>query len=184
MKKAGFTLIELIITVSIIALITGVFLANYYGGESQSQLLNATSALMRDLRLAQTKGAAHVSYGSDNSVGWGISLAAASSTYVLFADVNGNHVYDGAAESVTLKGGRTATLPEGIIIDTIKPEGTSDYSDVAFITFYYESGVLRAYLTNNSLSFSVPLEITLKDTNTDATKTVIINAYGLISSNL
>ena len=184
MKKVGFTLIELIITVSIIALITGIFLANYYGGESQSQLLNATSALMRDLRLAQTKGAANVSYGSDVPGSWGISLTTASSSYVLFADLNNNHIYNGATESITLKGGKTISLPEGVVISSIKLEGASSSYNKVYITFYYDNGVLKTYLNNNNLQFMLPVEVTLEDANTGATKTVTINAVGLISSNL
>lgn len=178
MKKAGFTLIELIISVSIIALVVGIFLANYYGGESQSQLINATSALMRELRTAQTKDAANVPYGSEASLGWGVNIVASSSEYVLFADLDGDHIYDDETEGFTVKGGRRITLPTGVVISAI------DLADTINITFYHDHEVLKTYFTDGSTSFTTPVEITLTETGSGATKHVYVNPFGLIYSDL
>jgi len=178
LKKAGFTLIELIVSVSIIAIIVGIFLANYYGSEPQSQLINATSALMRDLRLAQTRGAAGVNYGLDSSVGWGINMASGTSAYWLFADVNGDHVYNTSTESSTTKGSREIDLPTGVTISGI------DLGDPMNITFYQDRDVLKTYLTDGFTVFSTSTTITLTETNTEAVKHVYVDPYGLIYSDL
>ncbi|OIO07545.1 hypothetical protein COX21_02335 [Candidatus Falkowbacteria bacterium CG23_combo_of_CG06-09_8_20_14_all_41_10] len=178
LKKAGFTLIELIVSVSIMAIIVGIFLANYYGSEPQSQLINATSALMRDLRLAQTRGAAGVNYGHDPSPGWGINMASGTSAYWLFADINGDHVYNTSTESSTVKGSREIILPAGVTISGI------DLGDPMNITFYQDRDVLKTYLTDGSIVSTSTAGITLTEANTGAVKHVYVNPHGLIYSDL
>lgn len=177
MKKAAFTLIELIIAISIIAIVVGVFLANYYGGETQSQLINATSGLMRDLRTAQTKGVANISYGSDIPSGWGINMVSSSSQYTIFADVNGNRLLDSGTEDSVTKGAKEIALPEGITISSITNSPMN-------IVFYSEQGVLKASMTDGSVSLDSPVEIVLQEASTGETKTVYVNPFGLIYSNL
>jgi len=177
MKKSAFTLIELIITVAIIALISGIFLANYYGSEPQSQLINATSALMRDLRLAQTRGATGLNYGSTTPVGWGININTGESKYILFADLNGNQIYD-ANEGQTLKGGREINLPTGVSISSI------DLSSTMNISFYSDQGILKTAFADSSQVYSGSVTITLTEASSDSSKNIYINPYGLISSDL
>ncbi|MFA4942853.1 MAG: type II secretion system protein [Patescibacteria group bacterium] len=172
MKKSGFTLIELIIAVSIIALIVSVFLANYPGSEPQSQLINATSALMRDLRLAQTKDATNINYGSSPVSGWGISLADDKLSYYLFADVNGDSVYNTSTESIVSKGGREITLPVGVIASSNDLDNS--------IIFYHDQDILKTDILDEDPVFSV----TLIETSTGASKHVYVNNYGLIYSDL
>jgi len=178
LKKAGFTLIELLVSVSIIAIIVGVFLTNYYGSEPQSQLVNATSALMRDLRLAQTKGVANVNYGFVPSSGWGINLVAGTSTYFLFADVNGDHIYNTSTESSVDKGSRTLTLPAGITL----AHNLSSYP--MNIVFYHSSDVFKTFLSDSDRPYVTLLTITLTEANTGAVKHVYVDPYGLIYSDL
>lgn len=177
MKKAAFTLIELIVAISIIAIVVGVFLANYYGGETQSQLVNATSGLMRDLRTAQTKGAVNANYGPDIPFGWGINLVSSSSKYTIFADVNGNRILDDSTEASVVKGSKEITLPEGITISSITNSPMN-------IVFYSEQGVLKTSMTDGSVSLDSPVEIVLQEASTGETKTVYVNPFGLIYSNL
>jgi len=178
LKKVGFTLIELLISISIMAIIVGVFLTNYYGSEPQSQLINATSALMRDLRLAQTRGVANVNYGSTPSSGWGVNLVSGTSTYFLFADVNGDYVYNTSTESSTSKGARTLTLPTGI---TLAHDLSSDPMN---IVFYHSSDVFKTFLNDASRPYVALLTITLTEANTGAVKHVYVDPYGLIYSDL
>ncbi|MEI7620085.1 MAG: prepilin-type N-terminal cleavage/methylation domain-containing protein [Candidatus Falkowbacteria bacterium] len=178
LKKAGFTLIELIIAVSIIASVVGIFLANYYGSEPQSQLINATSALMRDLRLAQTRGVANLSYGSDIPSGWGIYLTASSTSYTLFADVDGDKVYDNPSESLVVKGAREINLPPGVTISAI------DLESPITIIFYNYYDLLRTAIVRSSPGVLAPVEITLTEENTEASKHVYVSPFGLIYSDL
>lgn len=176
-KKQGFTLIELIVAVSIIAMMVGIFLANYSGSESQSQLINATSMLMRDIRTAQTKDAAHVNYGSESPTGWGINLVASSSAYQLFADLNGDYLYSSSTEGVAAKGARAISLPSGIVISSMD-------GDPMNIVFYHDQDVLKTYLTSGSVIFVKPITITLTELNSGAVKHVYVSPYGLIYSDL
>ncbi len=179
LKKEAFTIIELLVAMAIIAIVTGIFLTNYYGSEGQSQLINGTQSLVRDLRVAQNKNIAGTRYGGTMPYGWGISMSSGSDYYVLFADINGNYFYD-SGEELESKGGRIIYLPANVIISSFNQTNQAD------VLFYNDYDVPQANMSDpiNLISFEDDLTIVLADTNTGATKEVYVNRFGLISSNL
>ena len=60
---AGFTLIELMVSVSIVALVSGIFLVNYHSANKQSELSMSAQKLVSDIRLAQSYSLGSKEYG-------------------------------------------------------------------------------------------------------------------------
>ena len=195
MKKPGFTLIELIVSVSIIALVTGIFLANYSSANRRSDLTMTAQKLVTDIRLAQNYGLGLSRYGLSGSTnvpsgGWGAHFDLANygnNKYVIFADDDGDSLFDAGEDNLTY-GAQVTTLPANIVIDSIKV-GTAVGASVGFstenktdITFLPPDPITTINSPNNySLGpeFNKQVDIILKDLKTNNIKTVRINYLGL-----
>ncbi|MCR4306521.1 MAG: prepilin-type N-terminal cleavage/methylation domain-containing protein [Candidatus Yonathbacteria bacterium] len=99
-RKRGFTMIELIVTISIFTMVTSVVLANYPKFSSRIVLENVAHQIALTVREAQTYGLSV--RGFDNSgttvfPGYGVYFPApgvGSKTFTLFADPNDDQRYD------------------------------------------------------------------------------------------
>lgn len=100
----GFTIIELIVTTGIFALITSMMLVRDAKFNSEVKLGNLTYEVALAVRQAQIFGTGVKEYGSGNfNVGYGVHFDTANNkSFVLFADVNKNNVYDGTSEIVEI----------------------------------------------------------------------------------
>ncbi|MFA6171140.1 MAG: prepilin-type N-terminal cleavage/methylation domain-containing protein [Patescibacteria group bacterium] len=83
-NNKGFTIVEMLVSVFIIALLTAIFLANYRSGGGNLELKNAAQKMASDIRLAQ-------SYSLNgkrflNSSDWGVYFNKPGNAYSLFAD--------------------------------------------------------------------------------------------------
>ncbi|PIR92863.1 hypothetical protein COT99_04015 [Candidatus Falkowbacteria bacterium CG10_big_fil_rev_8_21_14_0_10_43_10] len=107
---AGFTLVEMLVAIGIIAAMSTMFLSDYRGADRRSSLKLEAHKFAGDVRKAQNMAMGSIEYnGSIPSGGWGIYIpnTADDNTYVIFADLNGNEDYDGEPadaiyETVTL----------------------------------------------------------------------------------
>ncbi len=172
-NRRAFTLLEMILILAIIAIISGVFWANYYGGESRSQLINAQRGLIKNLRLAQTYSLSGKQYSGNLPVGgWGVHIDIATTTYLFFADVDGNQVYD-VGEASTAYGGRSEVLPTGVAFESIAP------ADIVDITFSV-SGTPRANIYDGA-STSSEATIVFTESENETNSTVRVGESGLIS---
>ncbi len=150
--QKGFSLIELIVTVSIISVILSVVLYNYGGFNDKLSLSSATQELAIGVRQAQTYGInvkeSTVSSGQFNYA-HGIYLSTQTpSSYVIYVDSNSNNVYDsGAGELV-----ETVNLRNGITINNICNSTTCPASGVArmSINFLRPNPDGRIYFLNSS----------------------------------
>ncbi len=177
MKKSGFTLIELIVSITVIAMVTGIFLANYGSANRRTDLTMTAQKLVSDIRLAQSYALGLARYGNSGSTnvplgGWGISFDLTSlgnDRYRIFADDNANQVYN-SGEADERFGAQIIYLPTNINIESIS---TGNKLDITFLP-------PDPITTINSGTASTSVDIILKDQKTNSIKTVRINFLGLV----
>jgi len=139
----GFTLIEITIVVTIIALLGTIFIANYRGGEKQFALKRSAHKLAQDLRTAQEMAMSSQTTPDSFELntfpngGYGIYFAKGSNSYILFADCDGNGVYSEPGSAPTCVAATTSFsfwkgekleefyLEEGIYIKEVLKDSTS-----------------------------------------------------------
>lgn len=100
MKPKGFTLIEMLIVISIIIILTSITVPIYQGSKKQLAIQRAVNKLAQDIRRAEEMAMGVKEFkGSFPSGGYGIYFNTPD-RYTLFADSNSNEQYDGAGELV------------------------------------------------------------------------------------
>lgn len=166
-KQFGFSMIELIVSMSIVAMITGIFLANYRRGDDSNKLNLSAQILESNIRLSQ-----NLSLGATSTNGSsGIHFDTANNNYFIFTDDNDNMSYDFGEEDE----GRIFYLPDGVLIDNLNIGGSS-FSDLN-ITFLPPNPIVRIY---NGSSTSTTAVIRLKQESTEMTKNIKINIFGTV----
>ena len=178
----GFTLVELMVVISITTIMSLLILPNFRLSEQQLSVKISAYRLAQDLRRAQEKAMSSIKFnGQISAGGYGINFVLDSNTYILFADVNANGQYDGEGEKV-----------EEIDISSIKI--TPKYSYL-----YYPNGgdpiEMWASLSELSVIFVPPDPSVVIDSaetsyndeymvslgyDSEITKSVKINGVGLI----
>ncbi len=180
MKKSGFTLIELIVSVGIISMVTGIFLANYSSANRRTDLTMTAQKLVSDIRMAQNYALGLARYGNSGSTnvppgGWGIHFDLqnyGNNQYVIFADDDGNTIY-GSGEADITHGAQVSSLPANISIYSLSTGNSAD------ITFLPPDPITT--ITNiSTMATSSQVDIVLRDLRTSAIKTVRINFLGLV----
>lgn len=174
----GFTLIELIVGVSMLALVTGIFLANYHGTNKRSELIMEAQKLAANIRVAQSYSLESKKFNNDIPAGgWGVhfDLAASSGSYLIFADLNepeGNKTYDNETEKY-----QEFELPKGITMEEIKMEDDSTWDKVD-ISFLPPDPTTNIWDGADNYNLA---RITLKENAGNTTKVVEVNFFGLIN---
>ncbi len=125
----GFTLVELLVSISIIGVITGMMMANFRGGQQHTEVRLASDILVDQIRSVQTSALSgrlvSVCSGGSNNLsvcepkspavactggvcqkrvptGYGIRLTSSpDKSYVLFYDTDGDWRYDAGEELAT-----------------------------------------------------------------------------------
>lgn len=172
----GFTLIELVVSISIIGLVTGIFLANYHSTNKQSELTMAAQRLVSDIRLAQSYSLGSKEYGgSVPSGGWGAHFDRVSSpgSYKIFADSNGNKAYD-SGEDDKDKGGQTVNFPAGVRVAEINAGVLVDLVDITFLPPDPTTEIWDGAASYNTA------QIKLEGETEDLTKIIAVNFFGLV----
>ena len=181
--KKAFTLIEMVISISIIAMVTALFIANYRSANKRTDIIMTAQNLVADMHLAQNNTLGLVKYNDAVPAGgWGLAFNVNQNYYTLFADLDapGTSGYmnmDAATEANPNYGGRVTRLPEGITISKLTTTGstTNDTVDVTFLQPDPRTNIYRV----TAAATSTALEIELKEARNNSIKTIRVNFLGL-----
>lgn len=202
MKNKGFTLLEITVVISLIIFLSGIFFINYHGAEKQFALKRSANKIVQDIRRMQELNWSCKKTPADPFVsqefpkgGYGIYFEAGLDYYVLFADCNGNRIYD--KESGVAQGSSCAnpvfnyTFPEeiekiylekGIKVSDVLPDELSGLGcpeargDCLNIVFFPPDPTLYV---NNKSDIVDPPKITI-NFGGKSQKTIDVNKAGLI----
>jgi len=193
-SKSGFTLIEMITSVSLIVIITAIFIANYSSSNKRSDLIMTAQKLVADIHAAQNNTLGLIKYGNEVPPGgWGIHFDENDPLeYTMFADLDrpasteppeiypadaGFMSYSSTTEGDIDKGARVVKLPQGISIIGLDMGNPSDDSNIANVSFLPPDPKTNIF---DGVSTSTFLEITLKEARENKIKIVRVNFLGLV----
>jgi len=173
-RLPGFSLPEVIISLSIIVMITAIFLSNYRDAEKRSDLSLSAQNLVSDIHLAQSYALGLAEYaGEVPSGGWGLHFDSATSSadrYIIFADINANQRYDVGEEDPD-SGGRTMYFSK-----TTKIKGFNSVTSPLDITFLPPDPITTIYGGSGT---STVADIILTEIVNNTEKSIQINFLGL-----
>ena len=175
-RSDGFSLVELLVSISIITLMSTLFLTNYHSTNERSALILAAQKLSSDVRIAQNKSLGSSEYGDDNipTGGWGVHIEEGGENYTIFADDNGNYTFDIGEDNIS-DGAEFLKFPPNVTIKEINVNSLEVASlDVVFlppnpVTFINGIGGASA-------------EIILTESASLSTSIIEINYFGLIDN--
>lgn len=114
----GFTLIEIIVSVALLLLLSGLFVASYNGFNNTQAVKQAASNLINDLQAVRASATFGVKpTGCDTLLGYQVNFAAAGTSYtsVAFCQVGANEETVGEITTYTLPTGTVfAPVPQSI----------------------------------------------------------------------
>jgi prepilin-type N-terminal cleavage/methylation domain-containing protein len=183
--QCGFTLLEMVVSLSIISLMLGVFLANYKGGRDSGDLSIANQQLVSDIRSAQNKALGTAAFSGVTPVGgWGVHLDTSNTgSYFIFADINGDKKYNSTPtdEALLSGGGQTISLSSDVVIDSFWTNGAVSNPTALDITFLPPDPA-TTILYNSGIGTSSVAKIILKQKNTGKKATTTVNILGLLQA--
>ncbi|MDO8667515.1 MAG: prepilin-type N-terminal cleavage/methylation domain-containing protein [bacterium] len=168
----GFTLIELLASVFIIGLVSSVFMVNYHNTNKRSELKMAAQKLASDIRLAQNYSLGSKTYDgiTTPSGGWGVHFVSGASNYIIFADKDGDYIYNNDINKDVAK--EIKNLPAGVTISSLSPASPLN------IVFFPPDPTTYV---NGSAADSA--QVVLRENINNSTAAVTVNPFGLIDVN-
>lgn len=193
-SRQAFTLIEMITSMSLIVMITAIFIANYSSNNKRTDLIMTAQSLVADIHAAQNNTLGLVKYGTEVPAGgWGVNFSIDNPRqYIIFADLDrpesnepgqvweadpGYMLYDSTVEGDVSKGARIITLPQGIEITSIEVFDALVDADMVNVTFLPPDPKTNIY---NGFSKATSVHIILRDLRSGMVKTVRVNFLGLV----
>ncbi len=157
-KNQGFTLVEMLVSVGIFTVMSGIILANYPEFRSRNAIDNLTAQIASVFKEAQVYGIAVREEGAANfNVGYGVQIdrVASDKELLVFADKNNNGLYDGATTDTLLE---TFRLTGGEFVSKLcapscSSAGPSEVNAIA-VTFVRPNP--DAYFSVGGVASSVP----------------------------
>lgn len=186
-NKIAFTLIEMIVSLSVIMFVSTIFIANYNSNNRRTDLIMTAQGLVADLHASQSKSLGLVKYGQLTPAGgWGINFNKTAGSYTVFADLNqpGTSGYlkmDAQTEANRNFGAREIKFSKQVIIDRlIFFDGSTEIeTNELNITFLPPDPTTNIFNVQTQATGTAAV-IELKDIGSDKNKKVRVNFLGLI----
>lgn len=175
----GFTVVEMLVGISIIVLISMIFVSTYLFSGSAARLKMTGQNLASNVRKVQgfALGLKEFNNSSFPDGGWGITFNANNDSVIIFADESSDHLIN-AGENYT-----QVDLPGRITIDQVWFDGAPSGNGVVNISF--EPPDPQVWICDSTLgdcdqdTRGINASIILTD-NLNNFKTVFINRLGLV----
>ena len=171
-KQQGFTLIELIVSVSIIVLVSSIFLVDFHKYGNKGNVDMSAQKISSDIRMIQSYAFGLKEFnGSRPKGGWGIYFNKITNNdeYIIFADNDYGHDYDVSEKYRIIKTNNTQ-------INNLKVNGI----DKNWISVTAEPPNPIIWICNNTSSCSTTTDAEIILESSDEQKIIEINCFGLI----
>lgn len=131
--RRGFTIIELIVTASIIAVISLLVVVNFRNYSQKSSLDHETERLSSILRQANIHALTGMIVNGVRPAGFGLHLSNCHShcSYFIFADIDGDYIYSNGVDTIAQ---RLGVIEDNISMTSFTPDNGLGYLDVTFST--------------------------------------------------
>lgn len=131
----GFSLAEMVVSAGIIAMISALVLANLHGSTQRSSLDNEAerlSSLIRQANINSLIGLTTNGVRPTGGYGLHVDTCTANCFYLLFADINGDHLYTSAADVIIQRFGM---LDDAVYVNqfVLPPSGSPSSLDLVFV---------------------------------------------------
>ncbi len=170
-RPQGFTLIEIIVTVTIMAIIMSIAASGFSRQNSKSNLSSAAEAMASNFRSTALSALNYEQFQLQSPGSWGVYIDPVSNSYTLFADLNSNGSYDNNEKY------KTVQLSKNISIAAI------NFNSAGFAvgTLLYTAGSAAASFSGTAIVLGTgDLQIQLSDAVTTATESVYVNSFGAV----
>ena len=137
--RKGFTLLELLLTIAIIAIVSVLIFATLAGRRKNADLIATTQEAGAILRQAQSDAMAQENNAQANDAAWGVHFANATATRPFYALFSGSYAVSTTVGYYALPlavAYITSTLPAGATLDIIFSPVTGIASTSTNIGFY------------------------------------------------
>jgi prepilin-type N-terminal cleavage/methylation domain-containing protein len=193
----GFTLVELLVTISIFVILTGIVLFNQTKFNSTILLTNLAYDTALTVRQAQTYGINIKEFNSTgNSDGgeflsYGVHFEKGAKSFILFTDLDSNDIFDGATTTCQKSEGCVTryNIKRGNYIKDICAEALTASSSVCGTSLTNVNtvfvrpnpdAVIKSYINNTVSSEYAAITIILGGVEQDSTRKVVVRRNGLI----
>lgn len=181
LPERGITLLEILVTIAIIASISVVVIPNLRKLNQSQDLENATADLVQHLRQAQANATAGVPCSADiTTTGWWVKLDPVTNSYQLVASCHDLYTPPASPSPVPTPYDEvrsTLNLPGGVGITAINNNDGSCPSNNLEVSF---SGSSVNFFCAGAALSSNPTTITLQDNRSLETKEIKIDKGGSI----
>lgn len=175
----GFTLVEVLVSLGIFAVLTGVVLSNYRGYNTNALFANASEDIVLALRQAQVYGVGVKGVGSSFTTPYGVLFEEGTSSISIFADSNSDGIYKPSDDLVI----ETINWPSNIKIRKNPDEGLAcDGGTTPNLWVTFRRPNPDAFIKRNAgPACALGGKITIFDSNTNKTASVVVTSAGQIS---
>lgn len=172
-NQNGFTLAEVLVSIFIIALLSGIIFSSYQQGARRFALQRSANKLARDMRKVEEMAmSTKESSGATSQAGYGIYLKAANpNSYILFTDRDGDCIYDEPNEKI-----ENLSFEPGVKIDFLAKLAGVEFLAVPELTIILTPPDPKVAICEYSNAGSAYAVLTISG----LIKNVSINTAGLI----